>query len=354
MSTYLVAFIVSEMSIVSGNNTAAPPTATGPDTNVPATVVQSTTAAPITETTVSDAPVVGVNATVAGNSTAEASVVTETVTRVPVNGTDGGMSSAFTTLGNDNSSRTATFGSTTTNAAVEGNGTSGATSTETATAGGEVSVAENSTTESPGDATVEVSSRLTTEKTGITSQDDRTTERVVSTTTVRSPASTKVPGVIRSTVTTSEGREVTKRPDKATEHSDPEEETVTRYDDVTEKTKLPKEVNDTVKPSTTTGTIIPEVSPLAQRLRFRRSDVTKGKHIPVRMVVRPHLASQASYAIEITSPLLDFYGEYFGVPYDLPKMDLAAVPDFQAGAMENWGLVTFRSVKLSLYFASKY
>eukprot|EP00005_Dracoamoeba_jomungandri_P005447 CAMPEP_0174257728 /NCGR_PEP_ID=MMETSP0439-20130205/6849_1 /TAXON_ID=0 /ORGANISM="Stereomyxa ramosa, Strain Chinc5" /LENGTH=873 /DNA_ID=CAMNT_0015340961 /DNA_START=236 /DNA_END=2857 /DNA_ORIENTATION=- len=39
---------------------------------------------------------------------------------------------------------------------------------------------------------------------------------------------------------------------------------------------------------------------------------------------------------------LQFYNNYFGIKYDLPKLDLIGIPDFAAGAMENWGLVTFR------------
>ena len=39
---------------------------------------------------------------------------------------------------------------------------------------------------------------------------------------------------------------------------------------------------------------------------------------------------------------LDFYNDYFGISYPLKKCDLVALPDFAAGAMENWGCVTFR------------
>jgi len=51
---------------------------------------------------------------------------------------------------------------------------------------------------------------------------------------------------------------------------------------------------------------------------------------------------QAEYMANKSSYLLEAMEEYTGVDYLLPKLDLLAVPDFAAGAMENWGLNTYR------------
>lgn len=51
---------------------------------------------------------------------------------------------------------------------------------------------------------------------------------------------------------------------------------------------------------------------------------------------------QTEFALDAAVRLLDFYDDYFDIPYPLPKQDLAAIPDFQSGAMENWGLTTYR------------
>ncbi|KAG8456357.1 hypothetical protein GDO86_002221 [Hymenochirus boettgeri] len=62
----------------------------------------------------------------------------------------------------------------------------------------------------------------------------------------------------------------------------------------------------------------------------------------------PDKIDQAEYALQAAVRLLDFYEDYFDIPYPLPKQDLAAIPDFQSGAMENWGLTTYRESALLL------
>uniref|UniRef100_A0A3B4AFH6 Endoplasmic reticulum aminopeptidase 1b n=1 Tax=Periophthalmus magnuspinnatus TaxID=409849 RepID=A0A3B4AFH6_9GOBI len=60
----------------------------------------------------------------------------------------------------------------------------------------------------------------------------------------------------------------------------------------------------------------------------------------------PEKINQTAFALSAAIKLLDFYDDYFDIPYPLPKQDLAAIPDFQSGAMENWGLTTYRETAL--------
>ena len=52
------------------------------------------------------------------------------------------------------------------------------------------------------------------------------------------------------------------------------------------------------------------------------------------------------FALDVSIRLLDYFNEYFGIPYPLPKLDHVAIPDFAAGAMENWGCITYREPTL--------
>ena len=55
---------------------------------------------------------------------------------------------------------------------------------------------------------------------------------------------------------------------------------------------------------------------------------------------------QGRFALESSVKLLSFFNDYFGIPYPLEKLDHIAIPDFAAGAMENWGAVTYRETAL--------
>lgn len=49
-----------------------------------------------------------------------------------------------------------------------------------------------------------------------------------------------------------------------------------------------------------------------------------------------------NYAYNIGEKVLDEMEKFTDIEYSLPKMDMAAIPDFNAGAMENWGFTTYR------------
>ncbi len=55
---------------------------------------------------------------------------------------------------------------------------------------------------------------------------------------------------------------------------------------------------------------------------------------------------QGRFALEHSIRILAYMNDYFGIPYPLPKMDHLAIPDFAAGAMENWGAITYRETAL--------
>lgn len=48
------------------------------------------------------------------------------------------------------------------------------------------------------------------------------------------------------------------------------------------------------------------------------------------------------FALDAATRSIEYFEDYFGIPYPLPKADHVALPDFSSGAMENWGLVTYR------------
>jgi len=55
---------------------------------------------------------------------------------------------------------------------------------------------------------------------------------------------------------------------------------------------------------------------------------------------------EVQYAAEIGPKVVSFYEDLFSTKFPLNKMDMAAIPDFQSGAMENWGLITYRDTAI--------
>jgi len=71
-------------------------------------------------------------------------------------------------------------------------------------------------------------------------------------------------------------------------------------------------------------------------------NATTKRGIKVKVWAPKDQIMQARFAIQAAPKILDYYEEFFKVDFPLPKQDLIAIPDFAAGAMENWGLITYR------------
>ena len=71
--------------------------------------------------------------------------------------------------------------------------------------------------------------------------------------------------------------------------------------------------------------------------------------VPVRVYTPPDQnVEHGRFSLELAAKTLHFYETTFDNKFPLPKMDMIAIPDFAAGAMENWGLVTYRVVDVLL------
>ncbi|KAK3121643.1 hypothetical protein QOZ80_8BG0657850 [Eleusine coracana subsp. coracana] len=66
----------------------------------------------------------------------------------------------------------------------------------------------------------------------------------------------------------------------------------------------------------------------------------------VRVYTQVGKTNQGKFALDVGVKSLDLFKDYFATPYPLPKLDMIAIPDFAAGAMENYGLVTYRETAL--------
>ena len=79
--------------------------------------------------------------------------------------------------------------------------------------------------------------------------------------------------------------------------------------------------------------------------RFDRSEDRSGR-VPVRVLTPPGRGHAGAFAAEAAQRILQAYEAYYGVEYPLSKLDLVAISEHAFGAMENWGAMSFRDMRL--------
>ena len=75
---------------------------------------------------------------------------------------------------------------------------------------------------------------------------------------------------------------------------------------------------------------------------------SKGKSdgTPIRVCATPDKKNLTKFALKEAENALHYYNDYFGIKYPMPKLDMVGIPDFEAGAMENFGCITYRETGL--------
>ncbi len=79
--------------------------------------------------------------------------------------------------------------------------------------------------------------------------------------------------------------------------------------------------------------------------KFDRVSTNLGK-LKISALTIPGKKELARLSLSYARLFIDYYQKYFGIKFPLPKIDMIGVPDFSAGAMENWGAITFREVRM--------
>lgn len=69
--------------------------------------------------------------------------------------------------------------------------------------------------------------------------------------------------------------------------------------------------------------------------------------VPHRIFTRPSVVNLTARALRVNEIMLDAFSEHFGIDYVLPKMDAVSLPTF-GGAMENFGMITYRHCFLTI------
>ncbi|MBZ3776175.1 M1 family metallopeptidase [Lentilactobacillus otakiensis] len=82
-------------------------------------------------------------------------------------------------------------------------------------------------------------------------------------------------------------------------------------------------------------------------LQSKETTTKSGVKVGV-FATKAHKADELDFALDIAKRSIEFYEDFYQTPYPLPHSWQLALPDFSAGAMENWGLVTYREAYLLL------
>ena len=80
---------------------------------------------------------------------------------------------------------------------------------------------------------------------------------------------------------------------------------------------------------------------------FEYAEKVSEKHgTRFRVYATPAQRQRVEYSLKVGANITDFFTDYYDLPYPLPKQDMIAIPDFVSGAMEHWGLITYREANL--------
>ncbi|MFC6169749.1 M1 family metallopeptidase [Loigolactobacillus jiayinensis] len=82
-------------------------------------------------------------------------------------------------------------------------------------------------------------------------------------------------------------------------------------------------------------------------LQGKQATTKSGVQVGV-FATKARQANELDFALDIAKRSIEFYEDFYQTPYPLPHSWQLALPDFSAGAMENWGLVTYREAYLLL------
>lgn len=115
---------------------------------------------------------------------------------------------------------------------------------------------------------------------------------------------------------------------------------------------MPQEGTPETLPSNKRKTSFQESVPMSTYLvcfavhQFKYVERISAQGVPLRIYAQPSQLGTAEYAANTTKIIFDYFEDYFNMNYSISKLDKIAIPDFGTGAMENWGLITYRETNL--------